>query len=120
MSTDPKQQYALITDPNLLLVALILCGIVGVTRVLRDAAGKGSVLWGLGQIGGSLSAAMLAGLLAQGLTADPAKILAAMLGAAWLGAEVLDQLSKMALWIFPKLTGSNGRPPRPGPPDVGG
>lgn len=98
---------AAVTDqPHLIGAALLLCAGVAGTRVLREIAAKGTVWWALGQVGGSLCAALLAGLIGivNGLAA-PA-VVAVMIAAAWAGVEVGDRLAKGVLRWLPKVNGN--------------
>ena len=99
-------QISLLSDPHLLGAVLLLCTVVAATRVLRDIATSGTVWWGIGQVGGALCASLLAGLLTHEVTDNGAVVLAAMMGAAWLGAEIMDRLSRHALRWIPKVNGN--------------
>ena len=96
----------LLDNPHLIAAAIILCAVVAGTRVLRDIATAGTIWWGIGQVGGALCASMLAGLLTHEIIENGAAVLAAMIGAAWLGAEIMDRLSRIALRWIPKVNGN--------------
>lgn len=86
--------------------ALLLCAVVAATRVLRDVAVAGTFWWGLGQVGGALCAALLAGVMSHAASDNGAITLASMIGAAWLGAELMDRLARLALRWLPTNGGT--------------